>query len=312
MMGVALFAFLFGALLDLADYVQMWWNITQSVFMGGAGAATIGGLYWKKGTTAGAWAGMLTGSILSLLGITAKQSHGHHVGAWLKDFHLQHFGAIPGPLLELGHGVKAIVGFIASYNYTQISFAIMFLAVAGYVVVSFLTGKEDFNMDRMLHRGAYATIATEVGEQAIPHRRRKVNWGRIIGYDDHFTPGDKWLAGGLFGWTLFWSVVSALVLLWDYVQPWQLPAWSNYYYVTGIGIPVFFAVTIGIWLTWGGIVDSLALFQRLRAERINPLDNGAVVNHQNLDEAVLPDAASPVEVPPVLPASRKESGEWVK
>jgi SSS family solute:Na+ symporter len=289
--GVALFAFLFGALLDLADYVQMWWNITQSVFMGGAGAATIGGLYWKKGTTAGAWAGMLTGSILSVLGIAVKQAHGHNLSTSVENFYARHLGPVPDGLLQPGLFATHTAHFVASHNYTQIAFAVMFCAVAVYLAVSLLTCQADFNMDRMLHRGAYAAIIAEVGEQALTKRSR-ISWARIIGYDENFSRGDKWLAGGLFGWTMLWTVVSAVVLIWNSFHFWSLGTWSSYYFATSIGVGIFFALTIGTWMVWGGISDSIALFKRLHAEKANPLDNGAVVNHQNLDEASLP----PVQV----------------
>jgi SSS family solute:Na+ symporter len=157
-------------------------------------------------------------------------------------------------------------------------------------------------MDRMLHRGAYAAIRAEVGGQVPSSMRRNITWGKIIGYDDNFTLGDKWLAGGLFGWSILWLVITIVVLTWNYFQFWSVAAWSNYYYFMLIGVGVFFALTVGTWLTWGGITDSIALFKQLRAERINPLDNGAVINHQNLDEAALPDAESPLPLVPDKPA----------
>ncbi len=283
--GVALFAFLFGALIDLADYVQMWWNITQSVFMGGAGAATIGGLYWKKGTTAGAWAGLLTGCVLSLTGIVAKQ-------------YVSHSNPVSDRLLFPGDFLIQVAQFIASYNYTQIAFVVMFCAVGAYVAVSLLTCRVDFNMNRMLHRGPYAALVAKVGEETAPLPKRRITWGKIIGYDDNFTLGDKWLAGGLFGWSMLWLGVTIVVLTWNYFQLWSTSVWSNYYYFTSIGIGVFFALTIGTWLTWGGITDSIALFKHLRSERINPLDNGAVINHQNVDEAALSPGKSRVSPAP--------------
>jgi SSS family solute:Na+ symporter len=287
--GVALFAFVFGALLDLADYVQMWWNITQSVFVGGAGAATIGGLYWKRGTAAGAWAGMLTGSILSVAGIVVKQAQGHHLVAGAGDFYANHLRPFPGVLVPFGQTFVQADHFIASYNYVQISFVVMLCAVSLYVGVSLLTWKEDFNMDRMLHRGAYAAVISGVGEPVPQPRRRRIDWGKIIGYDNHFTRGDKWIAGGLFGWSMMWLGIVIFVLTWNYFRFWSVDAWAHYYYFTVIGVGVFFALTVGTWLTWGGISDSIALFQRLRWETSNPLDNGAVVNHQNLDETARPE-----------------------
>src|SRR5471030_1305485 len=99
----------------------MWFTVTQAIYTGGAGAAIIGGLYWKKGTAQGAWAALLTGSGLSVGGIIARQIYGDQF-----------------PL-----------------NGMQISFFATLAAIAVYGLVSLLTCREDFNMDRMLHRGAH-------------------------------------------------------------------------------------------------------------------------------------------------------------
>ncbi|MFA5689676.1 MAG: hypothetical protein WC959_11100 [Kiritimatiellales bacterium] len=63
--GVALFAYLFSLLFRQTQYILMFMAITGSIFLGGAGACIIGGLYWKRGTTAGAWTALLLGSFLS-------------------------------------------------------------------------------------------------------------------------------------------------------------------------------------------------------------------------------------------------------
>jgi SSS family solute:Na+ symporter len=54
--GVAVFAFLFSIFFRQKQDIVMWWLVTEGVFLCGAGAAIIGGLYWKKGTTIAAWA----------------------------------------------------------------------------------------------------------------------------------------------------------------------------------------------------------------------------------------------------------------
>ena len=51
-------------------------------------------------------------------------------------------------------------------------------------------------MDRMLHRGQYAT-----GQDAAKPGGTWT-WSKIIGSDEEFTVGDKWIAGSLFVWTL--------------------------------------------------------------------------------------------------------------
>jgi len=243
MIGVALFAFVFGSFFRQTDYIQMWWSVTQSIFIGGAGAAIIGGLYWKKGTTAGAWSGLLTGSVLSTGGILAQQFK------------------------------------LTTHNGVEIAFAAMLIAIVTYVVVSWLTCRSDFNMDRMLHRGAYAR-ADEKTAAALS----KLTWGRIIGYDENFTTGDKWVTGTLFWLSMVFFFIVLIGTIWNFVAPWSLATWSGYYHFTTIFLSVFFAVATTIWFTWGGISDSLALFRQLRAEKINPLDNGLVVDHRNLDE----------------------------
>lgn len=255
--GVAVFAFLFGSLFSQTEYVAMWFQVTTGIFVGGAGSAIIGGLYWKKGTAQGAWASMVIGSLLSLGGILARQLYG-------KGFPL---------------------------NGTQIYFTASLIAVTVYIVVSLLTCREDFDMDRMLHRGKYAVD----GEK--PAAKRKLTWGKIIGFDENFTLGDKWIAGWLMGWGLLMVGVIAIGTIWNMISPWSTPVWAGYWHVMAIIIPIIYAVVTGIWFTWGGIHDIRDLFARLKQARVNPRDDGTVVNHQNLDE-VTDDKASVAIVPP--------------
>lgn len=242
--GVAVFAFLFGSLFRQTEYVSMWFQVTTGIFVGGAGSVIIGGLYWKKGTTAGAWSALIIGSITSLGGILARQFYG-------KEFPL---------------------------NGTQIYFTSSLISISAYVIVSLLTCRENFNMDRMLHRGIYATEAKST--HAIKH-----SWTRWIGFDENFSLADKWIAGGLASWGMFWFAVMVIGTIWNLISPWPLSAWSSFWHFFGIVMPVFFTVLTGIWFTWGGVRDIRDLFRRLSQAKVNPLDNGVVVNHQNLDDA---------------------------
>lgn len=247
MCGVALFAFLFGCFFKQTEYVMMWWIVTEALYVGGAGAAIIGGLYWKKGTTAGAWAGLLTGSGLVTGGIIARQ-------IWEQGFPL---------------------------NGAQISFFGSISACVVYAVVSILTCRKDFDMDRMLHRGRYAVASEKKFETKSKSR---ATWSRLIGIDEHFTLGDKILAMGLFGWSMIWLGVLVVGSIWNMMTPWPIGVWSRFWFIVGIGIPVIFAFVTAIWFSWGGIRDMRLFFQRLKEERVDVLDNGMVVNHHNLDE----------------------------
>lgn len=259
--GVAVFAFLFGVFVHVAEYINMWWAITVAIFCGGAGAAYIGGMYWKKGTSAGAFAGMILGSGLSLYTI------------YLAQYHKEGFDV-------LGWHVDPTNGKIMSFFTT-------FTAMAAYIGVSLATCKEDFNLDRMLHRGKYAAIKAEVGDNVVQVKRH-VGWSRLIGFDEDYSVGDKWIAGGFLGYSFFWSLFAVVGTL-LYLSGFRYPSgfWAGFWGIVGIGLPVFFAVVTGIWFTWGGIRDIRRLFVRLKEQKVSSLDDGTVIDNRNLDEFAL-------------------------
>jgi SSS family solute:Na+ symporter len=292
MAGVAVFAFIFGSLFQQTEYIMMWWSVTMAVFVGGAGSAIIGGLYWKKGTTAGAWAGLLAGSGLSLCGIIARQPLCGQALQWGNDW-----------LSVSGFGTHRAMGFLLDHvgnkfplNGVEISFFATLTAILLYAVVSLLTHKEDFNMDRMLHRGSYATVSpagVENTQEVQPARRGWIK--RLAGVDECFSLGDKWIAGLLFGWSMLWFTIFVTGSIWNLLAPWPESVWASYWHVVGIGIPIFFALITAVWFTWGGLRDMRVLFRRLREQKINHLDDGTVINHQNLDETAL--APGPEQTP---------------
>ncbi len=246
MAGVALFAFLFGAFFHQTEYIVMWWQVTTGIYVAGAGAVIIGGLYWKKGTAAGAWTALIAGSGLSAFGILARQFN---------------------PKFPL--------------NGMEIFFYASFIATALYVIVSLLTNREDFNMDRMLHRGQYGR--QQVDSETIPIRTG-FNWSKLIGIDANYSKPDKWIAGLLFAWGIGWFVIFIVGTIWNLLAPWPDFVWVAFWHVSAIGLPIFLSVVTAVWFTWGGIKDTRDLFRRLNEEKINALDNGMVINHQNLDE----------------------------
>jgi len=253
--GVALFAFIFGILFQQTEYIVMWWSVTGAIWISGAGAAIIGGLYWKKGTSAGAWTALITGSTLAVGGIIIRQIYGD-------DFPL---------------------------NGLQISFFATLTALTLYVVVSLLTCKKDFNMDRLLHRGEYAAVVAILGEEtaATPKPALKFTLGKIIGITEQFSKSDKWIAGGLFFWSMSWFGLFVVGTTWNLISPWPEHLWSSFWHFFGISVPIVMSFVTAIWFTWGGLRDIRRLFRALSAQTINHLDDGTVVGHQNRDEAGL-------------------------
>jgi len=75
---VAVFAFVFSSLYTPNQYVSMFLALTGAIFVGGAGAVIIGGLYWKRGSTPAAWAALGAGIVLSGGGVIIKQLDQQH------------------------------------------------------------------------------------------------------------------------------------------------------------------------------------------------------------------------------------------
>jgi SSS family solute:Na+ symporter len=271
--GVAVFAFFFGLLFHQTEYILMFFSITGAIFLGGSGCAVLGGLYWKKGTTTAAWTSMIAGSVLATGGIVFQQcwkSLQPHLVS------LFHDGAVHNYFVQ--HPDKfpingQIVGFIA-----------MCAAILLYVTISLLTGKVDFDMDRMLHRGRYA-IGAKPTDSVLPVRR-KFTWGAILGFDAEFTRGDKLISISVFAWSMFWFLVFVVGSIWYLWRPWSLETWGRYWFINSILLPMVVGVITSVWLTWGGVRDLRRLFRDLRACKPNALDDGMVVNHHNLDEVV--------------------------
>ncbi len=203
-------------------------------------AAIIGGLYWSRGTTAGAWAGMLTGVTLIGTGITLRET--------MADFPL---------------------------NGMQISFFGSIIAATVYIVVSWLTCREPFNLDRMLHRGIYAIEGDKPQQTTVEPIRRKLLM-RVLGIDQNFTRGDRWVTIGIFGWSVFWFTVFIFGSIWYAIWPWSDAAWASYWRVTAIFLPLAIGVGTTIWFTIGCIGDLRMFFRRLHDRPVDGPAHGTV------------------------------------
>ncbi|MBC8041195.1 MAG: sodium:proline symporter [Opitutaceae bacterium] len=270
--SVAVFAFVFGAFFRQTEYIVMWWSVTTAVYVGGAGSAIIGGLYWKKGTTAGAWAAVISGSILSGGGILAYKLFGN---SFLSDWSRGTFG-----LFGFENAIP-----VFTLNGIQISFAATAVSIALYIGVSLATCRRDYPLNKMLHRDELP-----LDEHGMPIISNKAwSFGRIIGVNKDFSRSDKWITGSLFGWSVGWFSVMLIGTAWNligqsgavsWIKPWSNEAWLNFWRVTSIGLPILITVITGVWFTWGGIHDIRELFRKLKTYQIDDTDNGTVKDHK--------------------------------
>lgn len=266
--AVALFAFLFSLLYAQTTYILMFFALTGSIYLGGAGACIIGGLYWSRGTRAGAWAAMLTGAGVALLGFTME--HGWKtIAGWLLERY-------PTNEFLLANADRFFI------NGQWMWLCAMLSAIAAYVILSLATCRAPFNMERLLHRGKYARAEDRpVANEAEPR-----GWLRLVGIDRSFTRGDKLIAGLVFVWSMGLFGIWLVATIWNFFQAWSTAAWANYFWITGVAVALGGGVFSTFWFIWGGTRDLVRFFRQLKTIDHHVADDGRVVGAVNVEEAI--------------------------
>jgi SSS family solute:Na+ symporter len=273
---IAVFSYFFGLLFPSPRYILMFFALTGAIFLGGSGAVIIGGFYWRKGTTPGAYAGMITGSIIAIIGILLdnKEFWRQVVPKFLQLIHLPQVAAnLPSECPVNGQWI---------YLFSMIA------AIAVYVVVSLLTCREDFNLDRVLHRGKWAVKEYDFVAAPTAVAREKRSWlEAMLGIDQHFSRWDRFQTYVIFGWTMFWFVVFVLFSAWNLVHKWPTAWWATYWHIVGIWFPLAVGVITTVWFTIGGLHDLRILFRRLdEAQKPAPIATPADAEHMAGMEAI--------------------------
>jgi len=295
---VAVFAFIFSSFFSQVDFILMFFAITGAIWLGGAGPCIVGGLYWKRGTTAGAFSALICGSTLAVLGIILQQTWVEHVVPWLEINGL--IGAM-GVILETAS--RPFEPYIQwrmnleqfPINSQEIFFFSMVFSIILYVVVSLLTCKQPFNMERMLHRGKY----NREGEKLVTEKLTLRNAiQKLIGIDSQYTRGDKALAWSVFAYSFGWGFGSFLTaVIWNWISPWPKQWWANWFYLVTVLIAVVVGIVTTVWFTIGGSWDLYRMFKRLAVSDSNVLDDGRVVDNVSADDIELVEKVDHIEIP---------------
>ncbi len=275
------------------DYINLFTTLMTTMWMGGCGPVMIFGLYSRFGTTAGAFTSLISGMLLSFFSIFVQRNWADIVYPWL----VRMDWAEPlGRVLEKVSGpfnpyivwkMDAVKFPINSY---EMYFLTMLITLVLYIVVSFATLKEPFNLERMLHRGIYNVDGD---------KKEKLDWSlrtifsKMLGITKEHTRGDKVLSWAFFIYSFIYSflTVFAVVAIWNTIKPWPTNWWSQYFFVVSLVVPSCLAMVSTVWFTWGGIRDLRHLFRDLEARTADHLDDGRVEGQVSLaDQAKFEEA----------------------
>ena len=310
MTGVALFAFFFSLLYGQTTYILMFFAITGAVYLGGAGAVIIGGMYWSRGTTAGAWGAMISGVVMAGAGFFCTHYWADLIYPWLAAGHPEFLAWFKASLEGLGRVMPIANWQVGPKKFPisgqEILFLIIISSVTFYVVLSLLTCRERFNLDRMLHRGPYARKDDNDGALPVKEERQRGILQKLLGFNEDYTKGDRILSWSVFWWTMLNFGVFAFAALSNLLfGVWKEETWFLYWKYYTVGLTGFIAVVTTVWFTIGGTNDMRRLFRRLEELQVNVADDGRVIGHMNADDYLAAKLAQ--ESTPSLPDERAEN-----
>ncbi|MCU0793300.1 MAG: sodium:solute symporter, partial [Opitutaceae bacterium] len=123
-------------------------------------------------------------------------------------------------------------------------------SIVSYVVVSLATCREPANLDRLLHRGAYAIA----GEHSGPKNNGLSRWRQMLGFTTDFTRGDSFIYYFKLSWTGAWTLVFIIGTILGLTVGFTKNGWGNFWF-TVIMISALVGTVTVVWFLWGGIKD---------------------------------------------------------
>ncbi len=286
------------------DYYNMFVVLICAMWEGGAGAIMTLGLYTRFGTTAGAWTAFCTSAALSCGYIFVHNCWANVVyPAIAKAGRVESFDralrALSSPFEPWIHWEMDAVR--CPVNAIEFNFFLSVLCVVLYVVVSLLTCRTPFNLERMLHRGKYAvanqpenTEKRETASKTRVSRRLSRILRAMVGITPEYSRGDRAIAWGVFFYSFVYGFGVAFlgVVVWNAIRPWPVEWWSLYFVIQFFIVPCALAVVTTVWFGVGGFIGLRRLFRDLAARKeTNALDDDRVEGHVSLADKAAMDAA---------------------
>ena len=260
-------------------------SIMYGMWLGGCGPMIIFGFYSRFGTTAGAWSSLLCGMGINMSGILIQRNWAKHIYPFLEEHGL--VDAVGNFLHTVSSPFNPIVVWEMNplkcpVNSYEFYFIAMIVSIVVYLAVSWLTCKEPFNLDRMLHRGKYAIEGES--KPAVFKWSVKNVFARLIGITPEYSKGDKVIAWSVFSYSIIYQffISVVVVLVWNIFYKWPVRWWGYYFLITFLIIPAICAAITTVWFGICGTRDMFRLFRDLENRVDDPLDNGMVDGHVSL------------------------------
>lgn len=280
---VALIAFIFSTTFAQFDFILMFFQVTGALWAG-AGAVITLGLYWSRGTKAGAFAALFIGASIALSGWSLQYF-------WPETIYpfLQSQGWVPAVTAfcdAVTEGTRHLLTWKVTptdcpIQSTEILFATNISSLIAYILTSLFTCKKPFPMDKLLHRGqwAIASDSTPVLEDTA-HKRGILHFftHRILGIDNAYTRSDKLIAWCAWIWTFIGYFLLGFigVLIWNFFSPWGAIGWGTYFFISIICSAVILGTLFTVWFGLCGIRDLRHLFRDLATREEDISDDGHV------------------------------------
>ncbi len=289
-LSIAVFSWFFSYYFQQGDYIMQFFALTGTIFLGGAGSCIIGGLYWKKGTTAGAYTAMLVGFFFAILGFFLNQQWATLVYPWLSQAHPTFLESFRVALENLGNALPIVQWNTAPQDFAskfpitgqEIYFLGILFSVAGYMVVSLLTCRQPYDLDALLHRGKY-NLEHTVSQDAP--QKKGFSLAMLAGITPEYSRGDRLLAWSVLIYSLYGFLVYLVQMLLNAIPAtrWSEETWVKFFLYYTLPLSLLIGIVTTIWFTWGTIRDLGRLFRALKEN----YEKGGALPDDNQDNGQL-------------------------
>ena len=257
-----------------------------------AGAAIVGGLYWRRGTTAAAWTAMIIGSTTAVGGIIlqATLKDAFPVGTLWLTFSTMMMAAFSYVTVSLvGRWAAALMMAVLigltlvawQFSADSVPFealpVLLFsggVSLAIYLIAGLVGLSKTIDMDRLLHRGRHAVDDGDHEPTGSSELRGAGIW-KWFGMGKEFRFWDRVIYIGAIVKAILLFGFFLVALIAHRFAPMDFDFWIAFWKVF-VTVFVVLAVAFTVWFTIGGIMDIRFMYAALRNRTRDARDDGTI------------------------------------